>query len=810
MSGSRTMALLVGAAFACAGSADARTTIGPYLILDDATAVVETYEVGGTAPDCFSREVTNWGGLLSHLAYSVSTTSPIVPWLEIDPAFGDLYWGDSDEINVCFVPAELDLLAPGLHMTTLRFQNDFDAENFVDVSVIVSVDLPAAVMTVSSTVDITREYKIGHDLPASLMLNVSNTGPLDSQLVWSLQEVEEVPWLFTGPNNTGILGSAEGYDIDIDFAVAGLAPGPYDTVLHFKNENDGSEILVNVMLDVILPPVGVLSLDSADSINQQYKIGHDLPPTWTRTVTNTGGECSILNWSLTEVDEVPWLFSGPMNGGTLLDAESKQVNIDFSVAGLTEGIYTTVLHFKNEDNGIETLVDVTLEVVLPPIGVLSLDDASAINQEYKIGDPALPPTWMRTVTNTGDECSILNWTLTEVDPVPWLYTGQFNAGTLLQNESHEIAIDFSVAGLTEGLYTTVLHFKNEDDGTEIQVEVNLDIIRPIALLCLEGDITELEIPYTIGDPNPADFPIAVSNCGDPLAALSFGITPSEPVAWLDFTPSSGIIPMNGGPQDVNLMFLPPGLVDDTYEVTLRFQNLIEPLDFKDVLVRLVVGNIGFTPGDIIKGDITGLDESHELDFLGIKGMKLRVNVKSPDKGLSVQLTVLDEVGSTVISRKIRPTKRGIRKVFTLRSSGLFKLRIEPLKGSNGSFDIATNRGLPKRAKRFKLSGSGGTDDVLPVKVRALPGATLDLRAVPSNFPGPLVLVVANPEGGVFDASGFATSLANGGMKLVDVPLDMIGAWVFNLSGFNSNPRRMADVLVKPIQPPLGSSTIVLP
>ena len=68
------------------------------------------------------------------------------------------------------------------------------------------------------------------------------------------------------------------------------------------------------------------------------------------------------------------------------------------------------------------------------------------------------------------------------------------------------------------------------------------------------------------------------------------------------------------------------------------------------------------------------------------------------------------------------------------------------------------------------------------------------------------LSLTTPLGQVFDASSFATPLANGVM-LNDVPIDLLGAWLTAVTGFDSKKAK-AKLIVTPTQPK-GVATITL-
>ena len=129
-----------------APAATARAIV-PDLCLDSDALIAASFTSGGPAPAGETRTVSNCGGFLSLLPFAVHSV-PNVTWLKAAPATGDLEYGEEQDVTITFHP---EGLAPGLYLTTLRFQNVFLPDDYEDVPVLLQVDVPPADLTASKT-----------------------------------------------------------------------------------------------------------------------------------------------------------------------------------------------------------------------------------------------------------------------------------------------------------------------------------------------------------------------------------------------------------------------------------------------------------------------------------------------------------------------------------------------------------------------------------------------------------------------------------------------------------------------------------
>jgi Tol biopolymer transport system component len=95
--------------------------------------------------------------------------------------------------------------------------------------------------------------------------------------------------------------------------------------------------------------------------------------------------------------------------------------------------------------------------------------------------------------------------------------------------------------------------------------------------------------YKIGGPAVAPIPVTISNLSaDCTSNLGFAISVTPAVNWLSFDTTYGLVSVDEGEETVQLLLDPSGLPAGIHEATLRFQNVVEPSDFADVVVALRV------------------------------------------------------------------------------------------------------------------------------------------------------------------------------------------------------------------------------
>jgi hypothetical protein len=108
----------------------------PILCLDSADPIEVAYATGSPAPAAITRAVSNCGSPESTLNWQVSETVDAT-WLSETPGSGAVAQGAAPaQVQIAMDPTGL---AIGPHNTILRFENQDNSENFVEVPVLLSV-----------------------------------------------------------------------------------------------------------------------------------------------------------------------------------------------------------------------------------------------------------------------------------------------------------------------------------------------------------------------------------------------------------------------------------------------------------------------------------------------------------------------------------------------------------------------------------------------------------------------------------------------------------------------------------------------
>lgn len=812
------MRLLSHLALALAAStALATDAAAQFVCVSPETPIVREWTIGTPVPNPELLTISVCDEPEGAAGFSVEwVASCPAQWLTVSPGFGEFFPPETQAVTLSFHPQTLGV---GQHATSVIFQNFNDPNDFQVVSVQLTINAPPANLSITADEAFEAEYVIGGGaLPLESFL-VANVGPSGSTLAWAAATNPPVSWLTFAPDSGSVASvndKGTPTPVNVHYIAAGLAPGVYETDLVVSNlDVAGDSETIPVKLTVS-EPTPELCLPDVSAIKATYEIAGPVPAAVTRTARNCGHGLSWLPLKVSTMPTAEWITLTPMSAflpGPDGEGTGNEVGIEigFAPEGLAPGLYQTAVRFENvaePENFFD--VQVTLTVTMPGAD-LEVDDASAIDVTYIIGGD-IPDNVIRNVSNVGPAGSILEWTFSETPDMPWLFHTP-TGGVLESGASEAAVVQFAVAGLAEGVYTGAVRMQNDADSKDfVEIPVSLEVIDPKPDLCLDAKQTDITATWQIGQPAPADVVFDLGNCGHELSTLSFGIAPSAPAAWLTVAPMSGQI-AGVGELPIALSFAPAGLVDGVYETTLRLQNLEDPLDFEELVVRLMVGNIVFVPGDRIQGGLHEFDAAYELEFDAVQGMKMPIKMKSAEGEPpgAAQITVVDAEGAVVQSEKLVYSQgKSAKAVLKMKNSGRHKLRVEPFKNRFGNFILNTKRQLPKKASEHELTKSAGDDLMAPVKVLALEGATIDLKIQPKGGPGQLsVTAVEAPNGDVLDVTGFGQALGTGGWIVKGVPATGVGPFVFRIEGFD-DPGQGATVKVMPAQPEKGTATVILP
>lgn len=325
------------------------------------------------------------------------------------------------------------------------------------------------------------------------------------------------------------------------------------------------------------------------------------------------------------------------------------------------------------------------------------------------------------------------------------------------------------------------------------------------------DGTPLTVMHVIGAEDPAPHVVQVANVGG--TPLFWAVTADPPVAWLQTDVTSGTI-APAGAQAVTLTFLPVGVAAGSHATTLRFVNVAEPPDEAGLPVTLSVDHGLFVVGDRLIGLVDQFHHATDVVCDAVEGMLLKLTFrKTPAHKTRVSVQLIDPQGEIeqAFVFTFRPDKEHHRNK-KLKRSGRYTLRVTPLDGDLGVYEIDTARKLPKSAAGFTkkhVAPHGGKDSVT-LKVAALPGAQIDMVIKPvQGFAGAPLLSIVTPLGTLLDTTGFVTDTPQGGLKLTGLPLPLAGKYHFEIGGFVAKQDEIT-AKVDLQQPAKGEATVVVP
>ncbi|MBI4878038.1 MAG: FG-GAP repeat protein [Planctomycetes bacterium] len=225
--------------------------------------------------------------------------------------------------------------------------------------------------------------------------------------------------------------------------------------------------------------------------------------------------------------------------------------------------------------------------------------------------------------------------------------------------------------------------------------------------------------------------------------------------------------------------------------------------------RVAEAGVSFVPGDQLIGFHEGAGDATQVCFDGLKGMGLALTFEKSAEARTLLLLLLDAGGAAEKWTTVKLGKKAVKKNLKLAQSGTHALLLIGLDGPPGPYSIATKSTLPKECKPFTktLKAAAGTDSAV-VEFETLPGALLSAKFSPKKtFTGPLGLTLLSPAGQAAPAS--ALPMAGGGLEFVAVPLDALGSWRIEVTGFAS-PKEQVAAKITPLPPPPGQETVILP
>lgn len=556
----------------------------PDLCVDSVAPIVVDHTVGGGVTNyVFTRKVKNCGAvgsLLDWSAYPQQATG----WLKVGPVYGSLWAGGETEISFRVMTQGL---TPGIHKAFVNIDNTANPLDRETIGISVKVGLPPANLCVTPASPLAKTYTIGGAGPASDLVQVTNCGPVGSQLDWHVDTEPFAPWIITLPSPETIAGGAAAQNIAIVYNVAGLAPGPHASKLVFKNlSNPANKIEIPVALEV-KAPVSSLCLDSSLPIVVDHIQGGAPPADVIRTVTNCGDSLSALDYAVVVTPPVSWLgIHGQF--GSLESGFAKAVTFQFATAGLDPGVYETSVRFVNvadPTDSVEFAAKLTID--LPPADLVATPGSPVLVQ-YAVGGANPAPTFFN-VANAAPIGSELDWYVETSPPVPWLAFTPKN-GNVLGQQSKNVAAAVNPTGLAPGLHATTVRFVNLADPSDVAtVPFTLEVVLPKADLTLVG-AADVNLAYELGQPAPSPLGVTVRNVGHPASKLPVAVFTVPGSPWLSATPNTFQLDGQGANQQllVSGVFDAAALSVGVKQTKLRFVNLSDPADFAEITVTVAV------------------------------------------------------------------------------------------------------------------------------------------------------------------------------------------------------------------------------
>lgn len=287
---------------------------------------------------------------------------------------------------------------------------------------------------------------------------------------------------FSGKSGSEILPADTASSCEFGASVAGVGDldfdGFEDHIAGAPDWNGNGQTdsgRVRILSGIIVGPN--LCLASSAPVQVTYQIGGAQPLPVTVTVKNCGTIGTIASYQVTEDPPVAFLSASPTSGSVAAGGSGANVSVAFSVAGLSVGTYSTKLRFANPSNPADVeVVPVTLTVsAAPAVAKLCLNSTAAISATYSGSGPA-PSSTTRIVSHCGAAGSTLFFDVAELPSnVSWLTASPAN-GSLSVGGSQTISIAFQPTGLANGVYSTILRFRNSDKPSEFfDVPVTLNV-----------------------------------------------------------------------------------------------------------------------------------------------------------------------------------------------------------------------------------------------------------------------------------------------------------------------------------------------
>ena len=377
-------------------------------------------------------------------------------WVWLTPNYGTLTPGATTNVVLTI---HADSLAAGSYSNAVTFSNSTNGRGDTSRSCILTVGVPAGVLTVTPAGSFTSSgYQGGPFSPPSQVYTLSNTGTLS--LNWTASKTET--WLTLSATSGSLAaGASTNVTVSICCAANSLPPWNYhDTVTFVNTSNGNGNTTRAITLTINALPPGVLSVTPAGDLTSSGNQGGPFSPSsQIYTLQNTGS--ASINWTASKT--ASWVTlsaaSGSLAGGA---STNMTVSINSGANSLAAGNYSDTVSFVNSSNGNgNTTRGVALTVNALSPAVLSVAPTGGLSSSGYQGGPFSPASQVYTLQNTGSLS--LNWTASKT--ASWV-TLSSSSGSLTPGGSVSVTVSINSGAnsLAAGSYSDTVSFTNTTNG----------------------------------------------------------------------------------------------------------------------------------------------------------------------------------------------------------------------------------------------------------------------------------------------------------------------------------------------------------
>ncbi len=491
---------------------------------------------------------------------TVVTTTSGGAWLSCNPTKGRRKPLQSKSVSVSVA---MTTLAEGTYTGNIRFVEQTDATNFVDLPVTLNVrGLPF--IAVQPAAGLTFNAPTGSGLQPTQDLTLTNQG--GQTLNWTLAFATVPPggtWLVGVTPTSGSLPGGAFAPLTVTVDATGLVAGTYAGTVTVSGNATNSPVSTPVQMIVSdLPFLDVSWAASAGfpaSMDFTGPVGNPAPIFQDVTIRNGGG--SPLNWSIDTTVPFPvWLSVNPLSGTGILPGQTVNpaFQVSVSATGLPVGIYTYTLVIAGNASNAPVNIPVTFTIEdLPLIDVQPL----LLTFDAPLGGPD-PAPQIVTVANQGG--GTLNWTAVASGGT-WLSISR-TGGSETAGASEDVQVLATVGALAAGIYGGTVQF-DDGSGTGPLVSVTFNVNANPKIQLTPTSLV-IDVPF---NGSPATATVDLQNVGDGATPLAWTAASGAP--WLSVGPAAGNVP-SGGTTPLTVTVDPSGLVAGAYvgQITVDSTN----------------------------------------------------------------------------------------------------------------------------------------------------------------------------------------------------------------------------------------------